>query len=948
MEHPNKLLENFTGVIELHGSGRDNVQPNNVLLRGCVLRNTDFAIGIVVNTGHDTKIMMSSSGTPSKTSALESEGSRQIKRIIALLALLCLTGSTGMAIWNNDLDIKVSEHWYLHWNPNIGGYWVVQFFYFFLLHATFIPVSLYVSMSIVRFYQSKFMNLDLDMYYEKTDTPALVRTMTLNEELGQISHIFSDKTGTLTCNVMDFRKANIAGVSYGEGITEIGKVAWKLQGKEISPEVLRADELAKAKSVDHVSFYCSKYESFMSKGGIEKAQIGFFFRALSICHDVIIEHTDHGVIPSASNPDDEALVAAAKYFGFEFRDREDKIIIVNNTDRGCVERYELLETLAFSSLRKRMSVVVRDLSTNKLMLFTKGADTVMLERILSKAPNMGADIDTNEKMFEDQPRILRETLDAMKQYSVEGLRCLLIAFSTVKESTFQNWHERYRAAFTDIRQIGLRKKGEKNLIDDLQDELERDLFLIGCTAIEDRLQTGVPECIEVLAQAGIKIWMLTGDKEETALNIAIACNLVQPREYMKHVIVNSQVCPTGEEIYKLLLSEIYEMGNDSTNRFPRALIIDGPSLLKVFENDLCKGALLEFGKLCKAVVGCRVSPDQKNLIVRLIKDGAEGVRTLAIGDGANDVAMIQAAHIGVGIKGEEGLQAVNSADFAIAQFRFLGPLLLKHGRSNYIRLCTVVIYMFYKNIFMSLAQFWFSFFTGFSGQKYYTEGGIQLFNVVFTAVPVLLLGIYDIDLSYATVRKFPKLYQDSVSNMYFSTQRLWWWLFQAALESIICALVPLLLLENFGHFGFFETHWQAGALCFTAVVCISNLKIFVLQYRVHYIHVVCIFASILMWFLVAIIVNVFTSIDYDYHGVWFQDLSRSSFWAALFIIILGISLKDVLVNFTLRTHFTANHHILIEAESMYGEPNALRREALVNAKSIGISRGRDSSSDISL
>lgn len=917
MEHPNKILDNFTGVIELRETGRDNVQSNNVLLRGCVLRNTDFAIGIVVNTGHDTKIMMSASGTASKTSALESAGSQQIKRIIILLVLLCLTGATGMAIWNDELPIKVQDHWYLEWNPHSGSTWIIQFFYFFLLHATFIPVSLYVSMSIVRYFQSKFMNYDLDMYYETTDTPATVRTMTLNEELGQISHIFSDKTGTLTCNIMDFRKMCIAGISYGQGITEIGKVAWKLQGREISPEVLRADELAKACSVDHVSFYCSKYEAVMATGDVEKLRVEQFFRALSICHDVIIEHTENGFIPSASNPDDEALVAAAKYFGFEFRDREDRIIIIHNKEKNRVEKYELLETLTFTSTRKRMSVVVRDLSSKKIMLFTKGADTVMTPRIVTYSSDSTTHValDSTEELFEDQTRILQETLNCMNQYSVEGLRCLLLAFTTIEDSRFEKWYEKYRAASTDVRQIGLRKKGEKNLIDDLQNELERDLFLLGCTAIEDRLQDGVPGCIKMLGHAGIKIWMLTGDKEETALNIAIACNLVKPNEYMKHVIINGQTCRSSDDIYTRLVNETNEIIQSAAGGIPRALIIDGPSLLMVFESDRCRNALLAFGKLCQSVVGCRVSPDQKNLVVRLIKDGAEGVRTLAIGDGANDVAMIQAAHIGVGIKGEEGLQAVNSSDFAIAQFRFLGPLLLKHGRNNYIRLSVVVIYMFYKNIFMSVAQFWFSFFTGFSGQKYYSEGGIQLFNVMFTALPILLLGIYDMDISYNTVKKYPKLYQDCVSNMYFSTQRLWWWLFQAAVESVICGVLPLLLLQNFGEYGVFETHWQAGALCLTAIICVSNVKILIFQYRLHYMHILFILLSIVMWFVVASVINVSVAIDYDFHGIWFRILGRSSFWSILFIIVCSITLKDVLVSFILRSHFTANRHILFEAEA---------------------------------
>jgi magnesium-transporting ATPase (P-type) len=236
MEHPNKLIDSFTGIIDIKDGTREPILASNLLLRGCVLRNTDWVVGVVVNTGHDTKIMMSNTETKPKTSFLESQSSIEIQRIILLLAFVCFWGATGQAIVNDQVDIN--SIWYLHWNEEATPYWFIKFFYFFLLHASFIPVSLYVSMSLVRFFQAWFMNSDLDMYYEPTDTCAVVRTMTLNEELGQISHIFSDKTGTLTCNIMDFRKMSINGVGYGKGITEIGKAAWKLQGKEVPLDML--------------------------------------------------------------------------------------------------------------------------------------------------------------------------------------------------------------------------------------------------------------------------------------------------------------------------------------------------------------------------------------------------------------------------------------------------------------------------------------------------------------------------------------------------------------------------------------------------------------------------------------------------------------------------------------------------------------------------------------
>jgi phospholipid-transporting ATPase len=493
MEHPNKLIDSFSGVVDIEGVGREPIHATNILLRGCALRNTDFILGVVVNTGSDTKIMMSNTVTRSKTSSLETESSSQIKSIIILLALLCFWGATGMSVWNS--FVNVGNVWYLHWHPQPVGYWFIKFFYFFLLHATYIPVSLYVSMATVRFFQSYFINNDLEMYYESTDTPALARTMTLNEELGQISHIFSDKTGTLTCNVMDFRKASINGVSYGVGITEIGKASWKLQGKDIPQEMLDGEAQAKARAVPHVSFYCPTYEKDKAQGGAQLDKINRFFKILAICHDVIPEKIDGLVKLSASNPDDEALVCAAAYFGYEFCDRRDRMCVYFNKELGSNEEVELLESIDFSSKRKRMSVIIRD-SDGRVQILTKGADTVMLERFKA-----------------GQDELMRKTDDDMRAFAVEGLRCLLIGCADIGEDKFIGWRRRYRAATSDLDEIEKMKHGEPNCIEELQDEIERGLLLIGATAIEDRLQDGVPECIYELAKAGIKIWVLTGDKE---------------------------------------------------------------------------------------------------------------------------------------------------------------------------------------------------------------------------------------------------------------------------------------------------------------------------------------------------------------------------------------------------------------------------------------------------
>lgn len=220
------------------------------------------------------------------------------------------------------------------------------------------------------------------------------------------------------------------------------------------------------------------------------------------------------------------------------------------------------------------------------------------------------------------------------------------------------------------------------------------------------------------------------------------------------------------------LIESEKKSNPEGKLLPRALIIDGPSLIEVMKDNSKNGlkqCLLEFSQHCQAVVGCRVSPDQKREMVRLVKNGVPGVRTLSVGDGANDVAMIQEAHVGVGIKGEEGLQAVNSSDFAIGQFQFLSKLILKHGRYNYIRMSNLVCYIFYKNILFSFCHFWYNFLCAFSGQKYFTEGGIQMFNVLFTSIPIMMYAIYDKDMSEIYPTKiYPQLFQKCIKNQYFN------------------------------------------------------------------------------------------------------------------------------------------------------------------------------------
>ena len=1130
MEHPNNLIDSFAGVVNLRESkisvpGYDGaaaavsapvspraeagdhdagasvktrrrtrtesmsanlkhpldtcpIQAENLLLRGCTLRNTQYAYGLVLNTGHDTKIMMSTIREPAKMSSMETFASEEIKKIMVMLIVLCAIGAIAQYFWNDANDYK--NVWYL---GGTGGdsdmpasdlvNFIISFFYFFLLHASCIPVSLYVSMSISRVGQMYFMNNDLDMYYPRIDAPANVRTMNLNEDLGKVTHIFSDKTGTLTSNIMNFRKMSINGVAYGKGITEIGKASWKLKGKEVPSSFLEDEEKAKKLSVPSVAFYCPDYCKDMVstkgkstkgkwEGQIEKNHM--FFKILALCHDTVCEHVGDETKLSASNPDDESLVAAAAHFGFKFTDRVDNFLIMERVKPKSVkaeedlqalyqrerdgvagaewlageglelskipkgaaasgegkeesseedeEEIEILAVIKFTSKRKRMSVIVKD-SDGKLLLLSKGADTAMIPRI-SEDPN--------------QRKLLAKTITHVEEYSDEGLRCLLVCYRELEHDAFVDWFERYNTVCADVHQIELRKSGLPNRIEAMEEEMEGGLTLVGATALEDRLQDGVPECIRELAKAGLVIWVLTGDKEETAINIAIACNLLAPPEYMDQIIINQKNAQSKSAMRALLIQELLnakeQAANNSGNKIggkPRALVIDGPSLIIALREDddsvhvttrtleqrerkrseaesidsdnlsqlqnsfnmlegdeedeedeeesgtvraaspipgkepssgsdsgsssCCGGMrgpnlrrvdsdtncfdraslqdvplkelLLELSKYCKAVVACRVSPDQKREMVNLIKKELdEDVLTLAIGDGANDVPMIKGAHIGVGIRGEEGQQAVNSADYAIAQFAFLGPLLLKHGRGNYIRMSKQVCYIFYKNVFMSVAMFWFNFYCGWSGQKVFAEGAIQMHNLLFTSLPILFMAIYDQDINSEIVRQFPRIYASrDKGNSSFDATVFWSWIFTAIVESCLITVTSMYFLEGYNspRHGYQESFWASGALAYTAVVIIANMKLFAMQNQYAPLHLFILGLSIGVWFLFAYGLNHSRSLSqYVWYDVFNHVLSSTRYWAGL-AWYTGVGIfTTVIVQGGSRIIFFQNSHILQE------------------------------------
>uniref|UniRef100_A0A7N6BJ68 Phospholipid-transporting ATPase n=1 Tax=Anabas testudineus TaxID=64144 RepID=A0A7N6BJ68_ANATE len=734
-EPPNNKLDRFCGTLYW----REKKYPltnQNMLLRGCVLRNTEACYGLVIFAGPDTKLMQNSGRTKFKRTSIDRLMNTLVLWIFGFLVCMGVILAVGNAVWEREVGSLFQS--YLPWDPPVDNFLFSAFLSFWsyvIILNTVVPISLYVSVEVIRLGHSYFINWDQHMFCSQCNTAAEARTTTLNEELGQVEYIFSDKTGTLTQNIMIFNKCSINGQTYGK--------------------------------YPNFCFYDDTLLESVKVGDLHTHE---FFRLLSLCHTVMSEEKSEGeLLYKAQSPDEGALVTAARNFGFVFRSRTPGTI--TTTEMGRPVTYTLLAILDFNNIRKRMSVIVRN-PEGKIRLYCKGADTVLFERL-----------------HPCNQELMNITSDHLNEYAADGLRTLALAYRDLSEDEWETWSESHRCAdkATDCREDRLAATYE---------QIEQDMVLLGATAIEDKLQEGVPETIAVLSLANIKIWVLTGDKQETAVNIGYSCKMLTDDMTEVFIISGHTVQSVRQELRSPQCSPSPppppNFMENISGEF--ALVINGHSLAHALEADM-EREFVSTACACKAVICCRVTPLQKAQVVELIKKHKKAV-TLAIGDGANDVSMIKSAHIGVGISGQEGIQAVLASDYSFAQFRFLQRLLLVHGRWSYLRMCRFLCYFFYKNFAFTMVHFWFGFFCGFSAQTVYDQYFITLYNIVYTSLPVLAMGIFDQDVPDQRSLEYPKLYEPGQLNLLFNKRQFFICIAQGIYTSVVLFFVPYAVLSD--------------------------------------------------------------------------------------------------------------------------------------------------------
>ncbi|XP_022415683.1 probable phospholipid-transporting ATPase IIB isoform X1 [Delphinapterus leucas] len=755
-QKPQLDIHSFEGTFTREDSDppiHESLSIENTLWASTVVASGTI-IGVVIYTGKETRSVMNTSNPKNKVGLLDLELNQLTKALFLALVALSVVMVTLQGF---------------------SGPWYRSLFRFLLLFSYIIPISLRV-------------NLDMGkaaygwMIMKDENIPGtVVRTSTIPEELGRLVYLLTDKTGTLTRNEMVFKRLHLGTVSYGTDTMD-----------EIQNQLMNSYSQTQSQASGNNASSTLPRKAQSSAPKVRKSvssRVNEAVKAVALCHNVTPVYEARGAAGEtefaeadqdfsddnrtyqASSPDEVALVQWTESVGLTLVNR-DLTSMQLRTPSGQILTYCILQTFPFTSESKRMGVIVRDESTAEITFYMKGADVAM-----------STVVQYNDWLEEECGNMARE-----------GLRTLVVAKRALTDEQYQDFENRYNQAKLSIHDRTLKVAA-------VVESLEREMELLCLTGVEDQLQTDVRPTLEMLRNAGLKIWMLTGDKLETATCIAKSSHLVS-RTQDTHVF--RPVTSRGEAHLEL---------NAFRRKHDCALVISGDSLevcLKYYEHEF-----VELACQCPAVVCCRCGPTQKAHIVKLLQQHT-GRRTCAIGDGGNDVSMIQAADCGIGIEGKEGRQASLAADFSVSQFKHIGRLLVVHGRSSYKRSAALSQFVMHRGLIISTMQAVFSSVFYFASVPLYQGFLMVGYATVYTMFPVFSL-VLDQDVKPEMAMLYPELYKDLTKGRSLSCKTFLVWVLISIYQGGILMFGALVLFESeFVH---------VVAISFTALVLTELLMV---------------------------------------------------------------------------------------------------------------------------
>ncbi|EFA82304.1 hypothetical protein PPL_04728 [Heterostelium album PN500] len=846
----------FKGQIH-HDRVAEPVGYTNLVLKSSKLSNTKWVYGVVIFTGKDTLVPH---GIKSKKTKLGRVERMTNHNFFMLLSLAIILAAISTVIFKIQVD---NGAWYLF--DFSAAYIGILFLTSLILYSGVICVTLYITIDFVKMFNLMFINNDLDGSRLFPKSAALV------DELGQVAYIFSDKTGTLTQNQMIFKKCTIAGqISTMEECVEEMSA---LESGDSSGQMIFGNGEVQGGGSEPAKKLDDRYTEKLD-----------FFMALLTCHTVSTEQDDSGDrFYKGSSMDELAIIRAAKEAGLTLNRRSSNY--VNVTLMGNPHDFQIVEIIGFTSSRRRMSVIVRNPVTKQSILYMKGADEEIFMRLAPRQKHADS------------------TISHLEVFGKEGFRTLCVGQRQLSEDMMFRWVNEYRAA---------RSSNDLGAMQSLEVEMEQSLTLLGATAIEDRLQPGVPETIHTLRSAGIKIWVLTGDKLLTAMNVGSACQLID-EESMEILVLAENT----EVECVATLNEFLGVANQRKLEGKKdiALVFSGANLEYLVASQSTKLQFLKLAERCRVAIGFRLSPQQKSFVVDLVKSNTQKV-TLAIGDGANDIGMIENAHIGVGIIGQEGIHAARTSDYSISEFRLLERLLLFHGRNSYQRVTSLIMYIINKSVVLAMIQFWFAIYHRYSATTVFDPTTIAMYSFLFTLFPAIALGIFNRSTGSDQISKFPELYQDGQKleqyNLLSFIINLGW----AFYQSVCIFFIPVFMtrLGDIYSNGMTIDYYYQGVLIFTCMVITVNVKVMVETLTYTYLTACALIFSVASYFVWTLMASGFGLhiTDFYKYELLAALYQSASFYLIIVLVVVVALTPEIVYKYVNRSYYPKKEDIAQE------------------------------------
>ena len=857
-EPPSKFIYNFEGFISIKNSEGNIIKEalglENTMWESTILA-TQKIIGIVIYTGKETRARMNSSMPKIKLGIVDHE----LNMVTFYLFCIMLCAAMFLTL--------------------LKGYYSRMFFTFFkfiVLFCAIIPIALRVNLVISKTFFSVRINKD------KSIPETIARNSTIPEELGRLSYIFSDKTGTLTKNEMIFKNIAMETDQFGqESFNDLKDILedecktndaplLDIYNKLKENDEINNNDIINEDDNNNTSINNNKNliddsplstDNLISNENIKEKKphshrkkhkklrrsrnkiIKDTITSMLLCNNVtpIISNENPDIITyQASSPDEIALVKFAEKLNMRLIYRTDKEIKIKNIS-GTIEEYNILANFPFSSDTKRMGIILQNKKYGHIIFYLKGAENVMMNFV--KKEYVGYIKENTENL------------------ATKGLRTLVLTQKLIPQKEFKIWFDEYSEALTSM-------DNRKQKLRDVISKLENNMEFLCVTGVEDLLQNEVATTIDNLRNAGIKLWMLTGDKVETATCISISTGL-KAKNHKIFTLTYDQI--KDEENPENEINKLKEKLEEYNNKImidPHLFILDGDTLDLALKQ--CQKEFYESAMQAPSVVCCRCSPTQKRLIVKNIKKYTN-CRTAAVGDGGNDVAMIQEADVGIGIVGKEGLQASLASDYSIKEFKNLSILILWWGRIAYKNTSTMANFIVHRGLIIAFCQFFFSLMFYFNPVPLYNGFLTFGFSTIFTNLPIISI-LLDQDVDKKNVLNFPNLYKILLKGREINLKNFLWWLFKAIIQANIIMFGSLFMFPD-------NIFLKIVTCSFTALVYLEILNIYTEINKIHWFMIFSLLGTCAVYTLTLAFLN-------NYLDIYFV-IKKDIFWKIIVISVIA-------------------------------------------------------------